>query len=149
MNIALFPLNVVLFPGSKLTLRIFEPRYLAMLDDVLKTPHRLIGMIQPTDSDDRPNLCAIGCAGRITGFSETGNGRYAITLTCISRFRVDEEEESFTPYRRARVLWKEFDDDPGSAETDPDFDRKEFLALLRRYLQSRGLSTDWDNLKDA
>jgi len=149
-TLPLFPLpGAIVLPRARLPLQIFEPRYLAMLDDVLKTSHRLIGMIQPMDSEDRPRLCAVGCAGRVTSFSETGNGRYAITLTGISRFRIGDERDGFTPYRRADVSWNEFDGDTGRPETDPDFDREEFLALLRRYLHDRGLSTDWDNLKDA
>ena len=91
-TIALFPLpGALLLPRARLPLHIFEPRYLAMLDDCLKTPSRLIGMIQPRETPDgEQRLSAIGCAGRITNFSETEDGRYMITLTGVSRFRLRE-----------------------------------------------------------
>ncbi|WP_373355227.1 LON peptidase substrate-binding domain-containing protein [Pseudoroseicyclus sp. CXY001] len=146
-TLALFPLpGAVLLPRARLPLQIFEPRYLAMLDDVLKTPERLIGMIQPT-RDDR--LQAVGCAGRVTSFSETDDGRYMITLTGRSRFRVTEELESFTPYRRAEVDWAEFRADRGPAEADAALDREDFLGLLQRFFRNEGLSTDWDALEAA
>lgn len=146
----LFPLpGAIVLPRAHLPLQIFEPRYLTMLEDTLKTSRRLIGMIQPLAPGKRPRLHAIGCAGRITAFSETGDGRYMITLTGISRFRVREEKDGFTPYRRALVSWDGFENDLLRPERDPDFDRDGFLALLRRYLHANELSTDWTDLKDA
>ncbi len=151
--IALFPLpGALLLPRSRLPLHIFEPRYLAMLDDALKSPARLIGMIQPAPSHDGSTparLQTIGCAGRVTQFSESEDGRYMITLSGISRFRLREEVEGFTPYRRARVSWDGFERDLGPAEADPGFDRHAFMALLSRYLHSRALQTDWETLKAA
>jgi hypothetical protein len=150
-TIAVFPLpGALMLPRGRLPLHIFEPRYLAMIDDCLKSDHRLIGMIQPRETpagDQR--LQAIGCAGRLTGFSETEDGRYMITLTGISRFKVLEEVSSFTPYRRVRADWAPFTRDRGGAERDPGFDRKGFLPLLRRFFESRGLSTDWGALAEA
>jgi Lon protease-like protein len=149
-TIPVFPLpGALLLPRARLPLHIFEPRYLAMLDDTMKTSHRLIGMIQPREGPGPKTLHAIGCAGRLTGFSETEDGRYMITLSGISRFRVVREVSGFTPYRRCEVSWAGFERDLGSAERDPAFERPEFLALLGRYFQSQGLSTDWDSLKDA
>lgn len=150
-TIPVFPLpGALLLPRARLPLHIFEPRYLAMLDDVLKTRERLIGMIQPRP---RPGggeaLSAIGCAGRLTAFQETEDGRYMITLTGVSRFRLVSELGGFTPYRRAEVEWDSFERDLGAAEEDRDFDRPAFLALLSRYFAAEGLSTDWDNMKDA
>ncbi|MDH3262648.1 MAG: LON peptidase substrate-binding domain-containing protein, partial [Paracoccaceae bacterium] len=98
-TIPVFPLpGALLLPRARLPLHIFEPRYLAMLDDTMKTSHRLIGMIQPRDGPRAEMLHAIGCAGRLTAFSETEDGRYMITLSGISRFRVVQEITGFTPY---------------------------------------------------
>ena len=151
-TIPVFPLpKALLLPRAHLPLHIFEPRYLAMLDDTLKTSHRLIGMIQPreTPKSDETRLHSIGCAGRVTAFSETEDGRYMITLAGISRFRVTSEVQGFSPYRRCDVSWEGFDRDLGKTETDSSFTRAEFMDLLGRYFQSKGLSADWDTLKDA
>lgn len=151
-TIPIFPLpGALLLPRSNLPLHIFEPRYLLMLDDALKTDHRLIGMIQPNGgpSGDEAGLMSIGCAGRITQFAETEDGRYMVTLTGRSRFRVQGEVEGFTPYRRCDVNWEGFDRDYGPEDRDPAFDRSAFLSLLSRYFDNKGLSTDWETLKDA
>ena len=150
--IPVFPLpGALLLPRSRLPLHLFEPRYLAMLDDALKTPARLIGMIQPNQvpGRDGTGLHCIGCAGRVTQFSETEDGRYMITLTGITRYRVAEEVDGFTPYRRARVSWAGFERDLGPEDEDPGFDRPAFLQLLGRYFEAQDLQTDWDTLKDA
>jgi uncharacterized protein len=145
-SIPLFPLpGALLLPRAQLPLHIFEPRYLAMLDDTLKTQHRLIGLVQPMDS----RLHDIGCAGRLTQFSETGDGRYMITLSGISRFRILREVSGFTPYLKADIRWQEFERDLGGEDKDPEFDREVFLNLLSRYFTSVGLSTDWESLKEA
>lgn len=151
-TIPVFPLpGALLLPRSRLPLHIFEPRYLQMLDDALKTPHRLIGMVQPNKVEGRDGngLHTIGCAGRVTQFSETEDNRYLITLTGISRFRVQKEVEGFAPYRRCDVNWSGFDRDQGRTEHDPGFDRPDFLELLGRYFDARELSADWDTLKEA
>lgn len=152
-TIALFPLpGALLLPRSKLPLHIFEPRYLAMIEDCMATRPRLIGMIQPrvTPSGASERLHAIGCAGRLTALSETEDGRYMITLTGISRFRIVAElpDEGF-PYRRARVEWDGFDRDIGPAETDKGLAREAFMDLLARYFEAVSLSTEWDSLKEA
>ena len=154
-TIALFPLpGALLLPRARLPLHIFEPRYLAMLDDALKTPHRLIGMVQPrpvpgSGSGTTGRLHAIGCAGRVTAFSETEDRRYMITLTGISRFRIDHEVAGFTPYIRAEVSWDGFGRDLGRAEGDAGFNRAPFMDLLGRFFAARHLSTDWDSLREA
>jgi Lon protease-like protein len=154
-TIPVFPLpGALLLPRARLPLHIFEPRYLAMLDDTMKTGHRLIGMIQPrevpgSERGGERKLHSIGCAGRLTAFSETEDGRYMITLSGVSRFRVVREVAGFTPYLRADVSWKGFERDLGGAETDKGFDRTAFLAALARFFEAQGLSTDWDSLKDA
>ena len=148
-TIPLFPLpGALLLPRARLPLHIFEPRYLAMIEDAMKTPERLIGMIQPFDGPDEA-LHAVGCAGRLAAFSETEDGRYMISLSGVSRFRVVEEITGFTPYRRCTVAWQGFERDQGPAETDPALDRPALLDALRRYFTEEGLSTDWDSLKDA
>ena len=150
-KVPLFPLpGALLLPRARLPLQIFEPRYLAMLEDTLKTPDRLIGMIQPRPRPDGTDaLAAIGCAGRVTAFSETEDGRYLITLTGISRFRLASEISGFAPYLSGEVRWEDFTRDRGQVETDPEFDREAFLDLLRRYFMEEQLSTDWDSLKEA
>ncbi len=150
-TVSVFPLpGALLLPRSPLPLHIFEPRYLQMVDDALKTKERLIAMVQPNPSaNDDTKLHRIGCAGRITQFSETEDGRYLITLTGISRFRIKSELDAFTPYRRCEVSWDGFDRDLGKSENDDGFNRTRFLTLLERFFVSRQLSTDWGSLKDA
>ena len=126
-----------------------------MVDDALKTDARIIGMVQPLRrarggrDENGPSLHSIGCAGRITQFSETEDGRYMITLGGLSRFRVRQEVEGFQPYRKAEVSWDGFDRDLGAEDTDKGFDRTGFLNVLGRYFDVRGLSADWDTLKQA
>ena len=151
-DIAVFPMDrALLLPRSRLPLHIFEPRYLQMVEDTLKTDARLIGMVQPyaVPGRDGTGLQTIGCAGRLTQFSETEDGRYMITLGGVSRFRVMKEIEGFHPYRRCTVSWDGFERDLGTDEEDIGFHRKAFLDLLGRYFDTRGLSADWDTLKDA
>ena len=145
--IPIFPLpGALLLPRARLPLHLFEPRYLQMLDDTMKTEGRFIGMIQPNGED---RLHSIGCAGRVTQMSETEDGRYMITLSGMSRFRVREEVQGFFPYRRAAVTWDGFDHDFGSEEDDPGLDRPALMNLLNRFFVERGLSTDWDSMADA
>ncbi len=147
--IPVFPLpGALLLPRARLPLHIFEPRYLAMLDDTLKTTHRLIGMVQPREGD-AAGLQTIGCAGRLTGFSETEDGRYMVTLSGISRFRIRQETQGFTPYVRAEVDWADFQRDLGAVERDPNFQRAPFMELLGRFFEARELATDWESLREA
>ncbi|MEM1360256.1 MAG: LON peptidase substrate-binding domain-containing protein [Pseudomonadota bacterium] len=151
-TIPVFPLpGALLLPRAKLPLHIFEPRYLAMLDDTLKTSHRLIGMVQPREvpGSNSNKLHTIGCAGRVTAFSETEDGRYMITLSGASRYRIKREIGGFTPYIRADVDWSGFDRDLGHAEKDEGIDRTHLMELLKRFFEAKGLSTDWDSLKEA
>lgn len=150
-TLAVFPLSgALLLPRSRLPLHIFEPRYIAMIEDCMKTPQRLIGMIQPNprpSADDA--LYTIGCAGRLTQFSETEDGRYMITLSGVCRYRVRQEIDGFTPYRRCDISWDGFDRDLGAVEADPQFDRPAFMHLLSRYFDTRSLSADWSTLEEA
>lgn len=150
-TIPVFPLpGALLLPRSRLPLHLFEPRYLQMFEDALKTNHRLIGMVQPHDGPGgKDQLHAIGCAGRISQFSETEDGRYMITLAGISRFRIAQEVTGFSPYRKCDVTWDGFERDLGGTEDDTTFNRPQFLDLLNRYFTWKELDTDWDSLKDA
>ena len=147
-----FPLpGALLLPRARLPLNLFEPRYLQMFDDALKADARLIGMVQPNEvaGRDGNGLHMIGCAGRITQFSETEDGRYMMTLGGVSRFRVVKEVEGFSPYRKCEVNWDGFDRDLGDVEQDVVFDRKPFLNQLNKYFEAKGLSADWETLEEA
>ena len=149
-TISVFPLpGAILLPRSRLPLHIFEPRYLAMVEDCLKSDHRMIGMIQPREVMGKTELSAVGCAGRISSFSETEDGRYMVTLAGISRFRVESEVVGFVPYRRCKVDWTDFADDLRAEETQADFRREEFMDKLARYFKQRNLGVDWSSLKEA
>lgn len=142
--LALFPLpGAILLPRARLPLHIFEPRYLAMVDDALKTDHRLIGMIQPLGE----GLHAVGCAGRITALNETDDGRYMVTLSGVSRFSIREEVTGFQPYRRAHPDWESWSADRGAVAADPGLDRTALLSELERYLRQRQLGMEPDALK--
>jgi len=155
--IPVFPLpGAILLPRARLPLNIFEPRYLAMLDDVLRSDHRLIGMVQPyADQAPLPKLYRVGCAGRVTSLNETEDGRYLVVLTGIARFRIGGEVDGFTPYRRARAEWAEFVADLGPVEEGAEtgarveFQRDEFLAVLKRYFETVSLASDWESLSKA
>jgi Lon protease-like protein len=145
-RLPLFPLSgAVLMPRARIPLHVFEPRYLQMLDDALKTDHRLIGLIQP----EGEGLAAIGCAGRVVAFSEPDDGRQMISLLAVSRFRLTEVQEGFTPYLMAEVDWSSFTHDLKGTEDDPGLDRDTLFPLLRRYMDAHELSTDWDAASEA
>ncbi|MFV0475578.1 MAG: LON peptidase substrate-binding domain-containing protein [Pikeienuella sp.] len=149
-SLPVFPLSdALLLPRGRLPLNIFEPRYLAMFEDALKTGRRLIGMVQPADAAEPPALRGVGCAGRIVSFSETEDGRYLVVLAGICRFAPREELDGFTPYRRIRPDWSPWASDLGPQVPDEGFDRPRFMKLLKRYFAAAGLSTDWDSLQEA
>ena len=142
----IFPLaGVLLLARGRLPLNIFEPRYLAMTRDALGG-ERLIGMVQPTDPrvvGDNPPVYPTGCAGRITSFSETDDGRFLIGLTGVSRFRIREELPLLRGYRRVVPDWREFTRDLESEEQS-GFDRDRLLRGLRTYFQHHKIEADWD-----
>lgn len=150
-TLLVFPLTgAVLLPRGELPLNIFESRYLAMIDAALKGD-RLIGMIQPTEHEDkvlRPALSKVGCAGRITGFRETDDGRILITLTGICRFEVAEELGVKTPYRQIRPDYGRFLGDL-IADSATDFPRERLVGALKSYLARRDLKADWRSVMDA
>jgi len=148
--IPVFPLDgALLLPGCQLPLQIFEPRYLNMVDDAMRG-HRLIGMIQTTGGDrSRPNLVGVGCVGRVTAYAETGDGRYLITLTGICRFVVKDEPGVNSPYRQVRPDFARFCVDLEEDDAPIALDRTAFLALLRRYLDHKGLDVEWEAARQA
>jgi uncharacterized protein len=152
--IPVFPLaGALLLPRGQMPLNIFEPRYLAMIDDALRGGHRLIGMIQPDPAhpgtEERPALYKIGCVGRITQFAETGDGRYLIQLTGIARFRVEEELRLPTPYRQCRVLYTPFLDDFVARKGEDEVDRAALLHALTDFLKANDLKADWEGIENA
>ncbi len=151
--LALFPLKgVLLLPRGHLPLNIFEPRYLAMVDDAMRE-HRLVGIIQPETkakgSRSGKGLMQVGCAGRITQLSETGDGRYMLTLTGISRFRLLQEMTVTTPYRQARIDFSPFKDDFEEIESDTGIDRAGIMRALRSFADANSLEIDWEGIDEA
>lgn len=145
-----FPLaGVLLFPRWSLPLNIFEPRYLNMVDDAM-AGHRIIGMIQ-SNGDDRihPSLAATGCAGRITSYSETDDGRYLISLTGICRFNIAEELDVPTPYRQVRPDWTAFAHDLIAAPESSLPDRLDLTNSLKRYTRINAMEVDWEAIENA
>jgi Lon protease-like protein len=148
--IPVFPLpGAILLPRGQLPLNIFEPRYLNMIDDAM-AGERMLGMIQPSGGPAQlPSLSSVGCAGRITSFAETSDGRYLITLTGIARFRITSELPSQTPYRQVRAAFAPFEADLSEPHGGEAFDRPAFLAGLKTYLERRQLEIDWETAEAA
>ena len=143
-RIPVFPLpSALLLPGGKLPLNIFEPRYLAMVRDCLIQPHRLIGMIQPR-ADEEDNLYDIGCAGRISNYGESDDGRLLITLSGTLRFRILDIEEVGDGYKMATVSWTDFKMDLMPDESK--IDRAILIENLRHYFELKGYSADWEHI---
>ena len=152
-EIPIFPLpGALLLPHGRLPLNLFEERYLAMALDALKE-ERIIGMVQPLEFQHDPvagdaPIFGIGCAGRITSFSETDDGRILISLKGICRFNIAGEVEGRNGYRRVAADYGPFRNDLAE-QPGFDFDREELFGLLRRFFESRGLQADWDSLENA
>jgi Lon protease-like protein len=152
--IPIFPLpGALLLPRGQLPLNIFEPRYLAMIDDALRSGYRLIGMIQPDTahpgSESTPNLYKVGCIGRITQLAETGDGRYLLQLTGIARFRIEQEIATTTAYRQCRVSYEPFIDDFTARKGEEAVDRDGVLRALSDFLKANDLKADWQGIKNA
>jgi Lon protease-like protein len=152
--IPVFPLpGALLLPRGQMPLNIFEPRYLAMVDDAFRSGLRLIGMIQPDTAhpgpSDKPHLYTVGCVGRITQLAETGDGRYLIQLTGVARFRVAEELAVTTPYRQCRVTYAPFADDFVARKGEEEVDRPALLEALSAFLKANKLKADWEGIEGA
>jgi len=133
-------------------LNVFEPRYVAMVDEALRT-NRLIGMVQP-DTDVggvplAPKLYRAGCAGRLTQFAETGDGRYLVTLQGIARFRIEDEVRATAPYRLCRVSFEPYRSDFEAREGEDAVDRDAVLDALRAFVQATGAKVDWKSVEEA
>jgi Lon protease-like protein len=151
--IPVFPLpGALLLPRGQMPLNIFEPRYLAMVDEALRT-NRLVGMIQPDAEGGGtqlvPKLYPVGCAGRITQLAETGDGRYLITLSGIARFRVAEEIATTAPYRLCRVDFAPFATDFDARAGEEEVDRAAVLKALADFVQASDLKLDWKGVEQA
>jgi Lon protease-like protein len=147
--ISVFPLDAaILLPRGRLPLNIFEPRYLNMIDDAM-AGERVIGMVQTAGGDQaHPKLARVGCAGRITSFAETQDGRYLITLSGICRFDLGRELPVSMPYRQVRADYQRFAADLGPPE-EVELPRDRLLTLLRAYLHRRGMDIEWEATRDA
>ncbi|MHA6686016.1 LON peptidase substrate-binding domain-containing protein [Mesorhizobium sp. A556] len=147
-----FPLTAaLLLPGGRMPLNIFEPRYLQMLDEAIAGA-RVIGIIQPSldgslRADGEPQLCAVGCMGRVISFAESGDGRYLISLQGICRFRIGQELEVKTPYRQCRIV--PFLGDLDEEQAGADVDRPALLKAFRAYLKANELEADWEGVSRA
>ena len=153
-TIPVFPLpGALLLPRGQMPLNIFEPRYLAMIDDALRDGHRMIGMIQPDPTQggtaDKPKLFKVGCVGRITQLAESGDGRYLLELTGIARFNLVEELNVATLYRQCRVTFAPFADDFVPRKGEEAVDRGALLSALSGFLEANNLKADWDGIEKA
>jgi len=147
-HIPVFPLSgALLLPGGRLPLNIFEPRYLSMVRDAMAQPHRLIGMIQSFDESEDDRLYDVGCAGRISSYSETDDGRMLITLSGTSRFRILDCDDGAGGYHLARISWSEFKSDLVPSEIE--IGRDHLIDVLRHYFKLKGYSVDWDHIQDC
>lgn len=152
-TLPLFPVaGALLLPRRPLQLTVFEPRYLSLLDDAL-SGDRLIGMIQPRDGEDaagdKPELCPIGCLGRIVQYAEIGDGRCFLSLFGVARFRVAQELTTMTPYRIVRPDYDGFEADFVEGAGEKEVDRDALLKALREFAKANDLKIDWDDVKSA
>lgn len=152
-SLPVFPLEGgLLLPGGLLPLNIFEPRYLKMVDDALSS-HRMIGMVQPDlNSREKGHKDAVyktGCAGRISQFAETDDGRYLITLSGLNRFIIGEELSNVLAYRQIRPDWTNYPDDMVEDCETIHIDRDEMTPILEKYFGLYDMSCDWTIMKDA
>jgi Lon protease-like protein len=151
-TIPVFPLTgVLLLPRGKLPLNIFEPRYLNMTLDAMGTACRMIGMIQPSDGESRgknPELYRVGCAGRITSFNESEDGRLLVTLSGVCRFKIGDELELHRGYRQVKPDWSAFADDLAE-EPSVKIDRTRLLQGLRDFFKMQGITANWDAIEQS
>lgn len=148
-TIPVFPLrNALLLPKSRLPLNIFEPRYIAMTDHALGAG-RIIGMVRGREDGEGQPLYPVGCAGRISSFAETDDGRYMITLTGVCRFHIAEELDTTTPFRMVQADTTGFTSDLWPTEQETAALREKLLDVLIDYLEDAGLKADWESIEGA
>ena len=146
--ISVFPLsNFIIFPNTSVPLNIFEPRYIKMIDDCLKDS-RIIGMIQPKNNKNNPELYSIGCAGKITSFNETDDGKYLIVIKGLSRFRILKEINNNKTYRECEVSFDEFKIDMISNYNEIKFTDLELIFKnLKTLFKKKGYIVNWKELE--
>ena len=148
--IPIFPLsNFIIFPNTTVPLNIFEPRYIQMINDSMKS-HRMIGMIQPKKSGElkKPDLYEVGCIGKITSFNETEDGRYLIIINGVSRFKIEEEMKSDKLYRSCKVDYQKYIKDlDDKIEKYPIKDLDKIFKDLKSLFEKKGFMVDWSSLK--
>jgi len=149
-KIAVFPLsNFIFFPKTTVPLNIFEPRYVQMIDDSMKS-NRLIGMVQPKKTGElrKPNLYEVGCVGKITSFNETDDGRYLIVLNGISRYKITKEVENQKLYRECEVSYENFSKDLSKEKDELKFaDLKLILNDLKNLFKRQGYVINWKDIE--
>ena len=149
-KISIFPLsNFIFFPNTNVPLNIFEPRYIEMINDSMKTT-RLIGMVQPKKNigESSNQLYDIGCLGKITSFSETEDGRYLIVLNGLSRFKIIEELKNDKLYRECKISFDEFQNDTVVNKEDIKFsDLKLIFKDFKSFFEKRGFAINWNELE--
>ena len=149
-KISVFPLsNFIFFPNTNVPLNIFEPRYIEMINDSMKSS-RLIGMVQPKKNMGRSTngLYDIGCLGKITSFSETEDGRYLIVLNGLSRFKIVEEIKNDKLYRECKISFKEFENDTNTNKENIKFsDLKLIFKDFKSFFEKRGFAINWNELE--
>ena len=149
----IFPLpGALLLPRGQMPLNIFEPRYVAMIDDAMRGD-RLIGMVQPDSEGETgkgaPRLFKIGCAGRITQLAESGDGRYLLTLTGVARFGIIEELTTTTPYRQIRADFTVYETDFSARSGEEDVNRDGVIKALRQFIKAMEIDVDWRGVEQA
>ena len=147
--ISVFPLsNFVIFPNTSVPLNIFEPRYIEMIDNSMKTD-RIIGMIQPKKQKDGiPQLYNVGCAGKITNFNETEEGRYLIVINGISRFKILKEINNNKPYRECEISFDEYIEDTKENYNEIKFTDLELIFKnLKTLFKKKGYLINWKELE--
>ena len=147
--IPIFPLsNFIIFPNTTVPLNIFEPRYIQMINDSMKS-HRMIGMIQPKKwRTKKPDLYEVGCIGKITSFNETDDGRYLIIINGVSRFKIEEEIKSENLYRSCKVNYQNYIKDlEDKIEEYPIKDLDKIFKDLQNLFEKKGFMVDWSSLK--
>ena len=147
--ISVFPLsNFVIFPNTSVPLNIFESRYIKMIDNSMKTD-RIIGMIQPKKQKDGiPQLYNVGCAGKITNFNETEDGRYLIVINGISRFKILNEINNNKPYRECKISFDEYIEDTKENYNEIKFTDLELIFKnLKTLFKKKGYSINWKELE--
>ena len=147
-KISIFPLsNFIIFPNTSVPLNIFEPRYIKMIDDSMKT-NRIIGMIQPKNKNEIPGLYSVGCVGRITSFNETDDGRYLIIIKGVSRFKILKEINNNKPYRECEVSFDEFGKDMIENFNEIKFSDLELIFKnLKSFFKKKGYIINWKDLE--